>query len=1297
MSDLNRSIKIFIDGSDATAGVRKVEDAISRLESKISALDKSEAGYEKKSRELKEELEQKRKTLNDYNRKIEETNRVLKNLSGATYEELVAVSRKVRQELRTAVPGTQKYSAALEQNRRVTEALARAQREMRVELGCQATAWGRAAGFLNKYIGLVAAAGGLSFQVDRLRRDRDRREDVKADVQALTGLSEENIEWLERRAVRLSTTVTESGVRIRQSATEILEAYKLVGSAKPELLENKEALAAVTEQTLILASASGMTLKDAVDAVTLSLNQYGDGADQAGRYANVMAAGSKYGAAAVESVTKAVTKSGVAASSANVPIEQLVGTIETLAEKGIKDEVAGTGLKKFFLTLQTGADDTNPKIVGLETALDNLQKKQLSAARIKKMFGEEGYNVASVLINEAEKVKYYTEAVTDTGVALEQASVKSQTAAAKLAQAKNQMFEMGVELMDKLSPALAHAAGGATRLAGVLSGLVGFLAKHSRLIVTVTSGIAAYSATVKLAALYETRFKNAKLLSLATDKLVEKWAKIRLASTLALSAAKYKLKGNTDLASAAMASLNATMKGNVLGLVISLLATAGVALWQFSRRTKESADAGQRFQGELIKEQRSLDNVFGALRRTGEGTEERRRLVNLVNETYGKYLPNLLTEHSSLNDINEAYKRINTSIQTQIALKIKNQAIDEVVSESVKNQADTLEKMSEKLTDALGNGKLAGMVIEDIKRITAEYNKAGAKWQTAWGQAYHSISAKYFNKQSLGNKMAGYIEDYVKEVYKMNKQISRTEAKFRPFTGDGGNQSPAGTTPDVVVTATTKEGGGTGEDGEKDKLLKARLEKEKMRYEREQSELKKIYLAGNDETLQTEKQFQERMLLLKEDYLRRSISAAGAGTKEGIAFQNQLDDLKLEQKRAALQKQIDEEKASYERQQQELKELYASGRDKSLDSEEAYNEAMEQLAILHLERMLSISGLSAEQQKQIQRQLTDFKVKCMKEEQAAQKKAKEEENKKIEEQTKKEQQQYRERLNTYKQYGEEFGNAVGAVIAGQENAMQAFADTMIDILFDILGKIVEAEIIKVTTTHIGAQSRAQAEAMAMPDSVATFGASGAARAAVLTGLIMASLAAARSALKGMVGRSSGSDSPGSPTSGAPEAPKRAAVTVSQWASGRYNVIGEDDGLPYRDVPYIGPAPTGIVRRTSLVSETGAELIVNAEDLARLQKHINYPLVLSAINDARSGYVPQRAAGNYGSIDTGVPPARPSADPSPVAPSDLAALVRELQALVRTLRNLKAYVTLSDIRRAEEIDEKARKPFTRSEH
>ncbi|MEG0647670.1 MAG: phage tail tape measure protein, partial [Bacteroides sp.] len=445
-NDLNRSIKIYIDGTDSAQEVNKIEAAIGKLEAKLSGLNQSEADYATKSKRLQQEINNKNKTLQTYNKKIEETNRVLKNLSGATYNELIAVQSQVRKNLRAATPGTERHTAALEQNRRVTEALTRAQRAMRVEVGAQGNVWSRSAGFINKYIGLagtaVAAITGVSMKLNQLRDKRDQREEVKADVEALTGLDKESINWLEQQAKLLSTTMSESGIRIRQSATEILDAYKLVGSAKPELLENKEALAKVTEQTLILASASGMKLKDAVDAVTLSMNQYGASADQASRYTNVMAAGSKYGSAAVESVTSAITKSGVAAASAGVPIEELVGTIEALAEKGIKDEIAGTGLKKFFLTLQTGADETNPAIVGLETALDNLQKKQLSAAAIKKQFGEEGYNVASVLINEADKVKYYTQAVTGTGVAIEQAATKSDTAAAKLDQARNKMHEL---------------------------------------------------------------------------------------------------------------------------------------------------------------------------------------------------------------------------------------------------------------------------------------------------------------------------------------------------------------------------------------------------------------------------------------------------------------------------------------------------------------------------------------------------------------------------------------------------------------------------------------------------------------------------------------------------------------------------------------------------------------------------------------------------------------------------------------------------------------------------------------
>lgn len=170
---------------------------------------------------------------------------------------------------------------------------------------------------------------------------------------------------------------------------------------------------------------------------------------------------------------------------------------------------------------------------------------------------------------------------------------------------------------------------------------------------------------------------------------------------------------------------------------------------------------------------------------------------------------------------------------------------------------------------------------------------------------------------------------------------------------------------------------------------------------------------------------------------------------------------------------------------------------------------------------------------------------------------------------------------------------------------------------------------------------------------------------------------------------------GSTFSSDSDAPKTAQIKVSQWATGRYDVIGQDDGKAYNDVPYIGPAPTGIVRRTSLVSENGAELIINAADLSRLQKHIDYPVVVQAIQDSRNGRVPQRAEGNYILINDDKRPISPLITDSNPTTLDVAQLIAEIARLITTLRNLKAYVVLRDLHNAEELDRKSKEPFTRS--
>lgn len=1278
-NDLNRSIKIYIDGSEAQQGIAKVEAAVQKLEAKLASLNKGEADYEAKSKELQKELNAKTRTLETYRKKVEETDRVLKNLSGATYQELLAVQKQVRKDLQNAVPGTEKYNAALEQNRRVSLQVAAAQKAMRVEVGSQGNVWLRANDFINKYIGIIGAAiaavTGLTLKLNQLREARNKREEAKADVQALTGLDEESIAWLEQQAKRLSTSMDENGIRIRQSATEILDAYKLVGSAKPELLQDKEALNAVTQQTLILAQASGMTLKDAVDAVTLSLNQFGDGADQAARYANVMAAGSKYGSAAVESVTKSLRNSGVAAASANVSIEQTVGMIEALAEKGIKDEVAGTGLKKFFLTLQTGADETNPKIVGLETALDNLAAKQLNATKIKEMFGEEGYNVASVLINETEKVKYYTQAVTGTGVAIEQAGIKSQTAAAKLDQAKNKMQEMGIALMEKLNPGLVSAANGIVNWTQKGVKLVDFIVRHIGVITTLTASIAAYYAGVKIATLWETKLKDAKLATLAVDKLQAVWNKTLLSGTLLLSSAKYALTGNIKLASAAWKQFSLLISKSPLGLILSIVTAVGVGLYQLSKRSDEATDSLSRMNGELISEQHSLDSLFGALKRTAEGSQQRRDIIQQINDKYGTYLPNLLTEKSNLDEINEAYKRINRTLVTQLAMKYKNEEIGNITSEAAKTQVEVIEGMRQDLLKSLGSNELATVAINEVKQITTEFYSAGQKWQDAFGQAWHTIKAKYLGKNSIAKGFIEDMADYIQSVYDMNRKLAKVENKYASWMPG----KPANELPEVTVTgnAPKKSGASSVDEKEAEKQRRAALEREKILYEQAQAEITRIYAEGKDAELQTEQQYNDRLLAEKKKYLQRVMEVSGSGTKEAADAEKQLADIQLQERQESIKRAVEEENRIYAEQQRQLKEAYANGNDENLDSHQQYTEALEQLEVMHLQRMLEIAGLDAEARKQIEDQLLEYKIKCMKEYEDEQNKRSKKEKTSTQRDSRTMEQEYQQRFSRMKGYADEFGNALGEVISGQKSAMEALGDATIDIIYDVLNKMINAWL-----TELAAKAAAATAESGMTE-IGTKGVAGIATSAVAAAAVSGLLAAARTALKGLIGNRNGGSSTSSGESGTTY---QRVASVNQYASGRYNVIGASDGRTYSGVPYIGPAPTGIVSSPALISERGSELIVNADDLRRLQKHINYPLVVQAINESR-GRVAQYAQGNYRIPNTPVP-TRPTSVPSGMNDGLIERLAVAIENLERN--GVSASVALTELDRKQQLRDRSRK-------
>jgi hypothetical protein len=88
------------------------------------------------------------------------------------------------------------------------------------------------------------------------------------------------------------------------------------------------------------------------------------------------------------------------------------------------------------------------------------------------------------------------------------------------------------------------------------------------------------------------------------------------------------------------------------------------------------------------------------------------------------------------------------------------------------------------------------------------------------------------------------------------------------------------------------------------------------------------------------------------------------------------------------------------------------------------------------------------------------------------------------------------------------------------------------------------------------------------------------------------------------------------------------VRVLQNVNGKYDVIGASDRKLYQNIPFVGSAQTGVVKQPTLIAEDGGEMVISSIDMSRLQRHINYPLVVEAINDARINRVPQRAAGKY---------------------------------------------------------------------
>lgn len=344
-------------------------------------------------------------------------------------------------------------------------------------------------GLFSKLRGGVArlglAFGGLAIIRNVFTTVKDFNQSI-ASLSAITGATGKDLDFFKQKAIEFGESTT-------LSAGQVAEAFKLIASAKPELLENAEALAEVTKQAIILSEAAQVDVTEAANAITLSLNQFGKGAEFAAKFIDVLAVGSKKGAGDITFLNASLEKAGGTADAAGLSFIDTVAAIETLAPVLSSGEQAGTKFRNILASLQkeglgfaSGQFNLNDALKETNKVLNAIDDPAKRAAKRIKLFGRQNDAAGIQLLNNIDTLEAFQESLKETGVAVEQQRINNDT------------LQGAVKALQSAWEGLILRFEEGTGVFGVLKDVIRFVARNLEIIVTVVGTLGTAFAVFKI-------------------------------------------------------------------------------------------------------------------------------------------------------------------------------------------------------------------------------------------------------------------------------------------------------------------------------------------------------------------------------------------------------------------------------------------------------------------------------------------------------------------------------------------------------------------------------------------------------------------------------------------------------------------------------------------------------------------------------------------------------------------------------------------------------------------------------
>lgn len=437
------------------------------------------------------------------------------------------------------------------------------------------------------------------------------------------------------------------------------------------------------------------------------------------------------------------------APNADISIDKILGLAATLDKYGQQSEtsstaigqtimamfkrtetfaqIAGIPLEEFSELLKTDVNEALLKVLegmqrgegGLASVTAAMEEMHLNGQRAATVLGSLSKHTDELRSQQEIANKAFSAGTSLTA----EFAVKNNSLTAELEKQKKAILENVVSLGEKLNPAMSEGMTIANGGLKVISGLIGGAVKLRLIIYALTAAYVANTIAKKAAWFWSKAHReelNKEVLTLRTAK----------AGTIAFAIAHNLLAGNVKGAVAAFKLLGKAIKSNPVGLIVGAFSAVAGIVVSVVRRLNEAKKAQRELNkaytetiDKIGRERSALDRMGKAVTDAKIGSQERADAIKKLNERFGDYLPHLLTEKSSNEEVAAALKLANTELER----KIKLQAMEEAQTKIFNSLTDAASKATDSVIGFLerwNQTKLTTSQIEAVTKAVVDYREA---------------------------------------------------------------------------------------------------------------------------------------------------------------------------------------------------------------------------------------------------------------------------------------------------------------------------------------------------------------------------------------------------------------------------------------------------------------------------------------------------------------------------------------------------------------------------------------------